>query len=307
MINDYSGFAHVLDSLHIPGKLPIEIIPGHEFRRATDQEIDRIKIELKNHRLVILPYEHRIISLEKGYTTEQLPPNKWKYYVISFKNTNDKLRTIEYAANLLKNDISLGYTFFNQFGGVVFSQAEISTFFIDHYIDWYTVKSIKRSEIHEINHNYNMITNLDSVRYPNIIKALSDFHQTKMITNRSILKVLSYFSIIECLLTHPPRPIDTIDSITRQISTKMSLLSKRFQRELEYNLYFPSLTDSEKLWKKLYSYRSQVAHGGNPDFSKQFLELQSHEKIRLFLFENLKLLLLYTLKEPEFISDLQKC
>jgi len=307
MSNDYSGFAHVLDSLDISGRLPIEIIPGHEFRRATDQEIDLIKRELKNHRLVILPYEHRIISLEKGHTIERLPPEKWKYYVISFKNTNDKIRTIEYAANLLKNDISLGYTFFTKVGGVGFSQAEISTFFIDHYTFWNTFKSIKRSEFLEISYNYNLITGLDSIRYPSIVKALSDFHQTKMITDRSTLKVLSYFSIFECLLTHLPNPNDTIDSITRQLRTKMSLLGKRFQRELEYNFYFPSLTDPEKIWTKLYSYRSRLAHGESIDFTQQLHDLQNHDKIRLFLFESLKLLLLYALKEPEFLSDLQKC
>ena len=306
MYNDFSGFAHVLDSLDVSGKLPIEIIPGHEFRRATDQEIDRIKRELKNHRLVISPYEHRIISTEKSFTTKPLPSTRWKYYVISFNNTNDELRTIENASNLLKNDISLGYMFFNQ-GGLGFSQAEISTYFIDHFSYWYTSKLIKRSEILEINYNYNLITNLDPIRYPPIVKALSDFHQTKMITDRSLLKVLSYFAIFECVLTHLPHPNDTIDSITRQIRTKMSLLGKRFQRELEYSLYFPSLTDPEKIWKKLYDYRSRLAHGESVDFTRQFHELQSHDKIRFFLLESLKLLLLYALKEPEFISDLQKC
>lgn len=128
-----------------------------------------------------------------------------------------------------------------------------------------------------------------------------------MITNRSLLKTLSYFSIIECLLTHQPKPSDTMDSLTRQITYKMLLLSKRFERELVYKTHFPSSTEPEKVWRMLYQYRSVIAHGGEVDFGKTFSTLVSRDKVTDFLKEGLKLLLLYSLKEPEFLADLQKC
>ena len=148
---------------------------------------------------------------------------------------------------------------------------------------------------------------VDEREYLYISRAISDLHQTKMITNHSILKVLSYFSIIECLLTHVPRPFDTIDSLTRQVSTKMSLLSKLFQRELDYTLHFPQLPKPEKVWIELYSYRSTIAHGGEANFDGPFKSLLSRDNIQDFLKQSLKLLILYSLKQPDFVTDLQRC
>lgn len=312
MTSGMSGFALILDSMDISGELPLEIIPDHWFRKAETQEIDRIKKQLSIHRTALILYEHGITSSGKDKKeSHRLPPDEWKYYVISFYGSNDKLRDIEYSSNLLKNDISLGYVFFNDSSGlptgIGYQLAEVSTFFVDHHMTWEAPKSMEHGELSEITTNYNLITALDKTRYPNISRAVSDFHQTKMITNRSILKVLSYFSIIECLLTHPPIPADRIDSLTRQITTKMSLLSKRFQRELQYKSYFPSITEPGKVWNKLYDYRSLVAHGAETDFTQRFSALISTDKIRVFLMESVKLLLLYALKEPEFLADLQKC
>ena len=314
MTNEPSSFCFILDSIDISGELPLEIIPGHWFRKATHEEIDLIKRELSTHRILHLPYEYGPAESNNDRTTFRLlPPDEWKYYVISFNGSNVKLGDLGYAANLLRNDISIGYTFLYNIdnipgpAGIVSHLPIITTFFVDRYPHVGPLNPIKPSELLEITPNYNLITGLDKTRYPNVSRAVSDFHQTKMITNRSVLKVLSYFSIIECLLTHNPRPIDTMDSLTRQISTKMSLLSKQFQRELQYNLHFPSLTDPEKVWRILYGYRSLVAHGGNADFKQQFAALQSTDNIRGFLIESLKLLLLYALKEPDFLADLQKC
>jgi len=181
-----------------------------------------------------------------------------------------------------------------------------STFIYDDMVGK-PLKLIKFKELREIATNYNLLINLDETSYSNIWRAVVDFDHTKVITRYTPLKNLSYFSIIECILTHPPRPLDTIDSITRQVSTKLSLLGKRFQRVLEYELQFPSLVEPETVWKKLYDYRSRLAHGSHVDFNKDFKALQSTENIRFFLFETVKLILLYALKDPDFLTDLQKC
>jgi len=308
------NFCFIVDLVNFEGKLPFEIIPGHWFRRATYREIRRIKKELYARGTDPFGYENKFVPTEKegaSWKSVPLPRDEWRYYVISFGGSNDKIMDIEYSANLLKHDINIGITFFSgEYGyGVGYNPFITSTFFADQSIDigFKEDMPLESNELLEINTNYDTIVNLDKLRYPNISRAISDFHQTKMITNRSILKVLSYFSIIECLLTHVPSPSDTIDSLTRQVSTKMSLLSKLFQRKLDYTLHFPQLPTPEKAWKKLYSYRSAVAHGGDADFNGEFATLLSRDNIQEFLKESLKLLLLYTLKEPGFVADLQKC
>lgn len=306
MTYDDSGFTLVLDSLNVSAKLPFELIPDHYFRKAEAQETAKIKEQLSAHKYSETLYEFEFIELAKDkYEGHRVPPEKWRYYVVSFSPTNNKLRDLEYAANLLKNDISLGYSFFTS--GMGYDMAHISTFFGDRHGRMQKPKSLTDEELRQITTNYGLITSLDKTRYSNISKAIADFHQTKAITNRTTLKVLSYFSIIECLLTHRPVPSDRTDSITRQITYKMCLLTKRFQRDLQYDLFFPNIPDPEKVWNRLYDYRSYLSHGEDIDFQQKFSTLINTGNIRLFLIESLKLLILYALKEPEFLADLQKC
>jgi len=255
-------------------------------------------------------YEYNINKLGTSGEYIHLPQKDWRYYVISFDGFNDKIMDLRYSANLLKNDINIGFEFISIIGGgrgTQYNQFISSTFFADQHIGFSPPLSLESNELLEINANYNNITKLDKTKYTNISRAISDFYQTKMITDLSVLKVLSYFSILECLLTHIPRPIDTIGSLTHQVSTKMSLLSKRFQRKLEYTTYFPQLPKPENVWGKLYSYRSAIAHGGEANYDGEFKALISQDNIRIHLKESIKLLLLYSLKEPEFITDFQKC
>lgn len=308
------NFCFIANSINFKGDLPFEIIPDHWFRKATAKEIQRIKKELDTRNMQHLAYELKFIPKEdKEASWESVPlaPDEWRYYVISFRGYNDKIHEIEYSANLLEHDIDIVFTFISHKGmdgfGKIYNPYITSVYFADPMTGFQPEIPLQSRELHEINTNYNAIMKLDKDRYHNIFRAISDFHQTKMITNRSSLKVLSYFSIIECLLTHVPRPLDTIDSLTHQVSSKMSLLSKRFQRNLDYARHFPQLPSPEKAWNKLYSYRSTIAHGGDANFKGEYSALSSRDIIHEFLKESLKLLLLYTLREPDFVADLQKC
>ena len=306
MINDYSGFAHVMDSLNVLAQLPFQLIPDHWFKRAEPQEVELIKQQLTDYSAVHWAYECAITEIENDhFEGSPMPSDQWRYYVISFSPNDNNLRYIQYAANLLKNDISLGYRFSP--GVISYTMAHISTFFDDRLGCMGIPKTITDEELGQITTNYDLITGLDKTRYPNVSRAIADFHRTKAITDAFTLKALSYFSIIECLLTHPPRPDDRTDSVTRQITSKMCLLSKRFQRELKYDSFFPNIPEPEKVWKRLYQYRNLLAHGANIDFQQKFSTLISTDNIRSFLVETIKLLILYALKEPEFLADLQKC
>lgn len=314
--DDYSGFSHVLDSLNVVAQLPFQLIPDHWFRRAEPDEVKRIKNELTVHPEAHLAYEYTFTKSKDGrIQAHRMQPDQWRYYVISFSPDNRKMTDIEYAADLLKNDITLGYTFSES--GILYSPFQISTFFHDpaqlipghHFYDptEQTPTAITDEDLSQITSNYGLLTDLDTTLYSSVSRAVADFHQTKAISKTVTLKVLSYFSIIESLLTHPPRPIDTTDSVTHQITSKMSLLTKRFQRNLQYASFFPNAAKPEMAWKKLYEYRNLLAHGDDIDFRRKFSIFISTDTIRSFLVETTKLLILYALKEPEFLADLQKC
>jgi len=62
-----------------------------------------------------------------------------------------------------------------------------------------------------------------------------------------------------------------------------------------------------KLWKKLYSYRSALAHGRSVDFKGDFAQLDSHAQVVEFLYDFTCSLVMYALQEPRLISDLREC
>ncbi|NVL89547.1 MAG: hypothetical protein HWN69_00935 [Desulfobacterales bacterium] len=142
--------------------------------------------------------------------------------------------------------------------------------------------------------------------YSNLYRSFRSFEDLKTIPDMSDLKVLGYFSIIEALITHAPKLAEPMDSLNHQLRTKVPLLRKRFEREISYQDYFERAKE-ENIWTKLYQFRSCIAHGAEPNFSKDLNVLRTCNDISLFLQELTKLLLIYTLKDPGFVSDLKKC
>jgi len=120
------------------------------------------------------------------------------------------------------------------------------------------------------------------------------------------LKILGYFSIVEMLVTHKPKLKESIDSISHQIATKYNLLLKKFERKVDFSEYFEA-ANSDKIWKKLYAYRSDVAHGNIASFSGEYTILKSPDVVNAFLNEIIKNTILLALDDPQFIFDLKQC
>lgn len=76
------------------------------------------------------------------------------------------------------------------------------------------------------------------------------------------MKRLGYFAVIEALLSHPSN--DPVDSIRKQLSRNLILVDHRL-KEVGRSLGFENFGDMspDKLIGRLYSYRSNIAHGGN--------------------------------------------
>jgi hypothetical protein len=114
---------------------------------------------------------------------------------------------------------------------------------------------------------------------------------------------LFLFAVFESVLTHDPA--GGYDSLTHQIANKMVLLNKRFEHPLDYSCFDGQ--DELRIWKKLYAYRSRVAHGVSPDFRGNLRVLKDERNVRQFLVSAVKVLLRHALKEPDLVLDLQKC
>jgi len=240
---------------------------------------------------------------------EKLPFEKWRYWILFAEESLREIDKLQHAANLIHNDLSFGYTVFEEGsykGGSTGNAYELSHYFGDAIsLLMESPKTLKTEELELIGKYHNLINSLDPEFQP-IYRVLQSFQHLKYIPDFSDLKIIGYFSIIESLITHPPKILGSEDSITHQIKTKIPLLQRRFDRVIDYSEFFREAKE-EKIWTKLYEYRSRVAHGGELDFKKSLRILKSHQAVQGFLKEITKLLIISSLRDPGFIFDLQRC
>jgi hypothetical protein len=164
---------------------------------------------------------------------------------------------------------------------------------------------IRTEELKEIGCNHGLLKKAQD-SCPTLHQTIRRFRYLKGLPRHSEFSFVAHFSLLEALITHSPKLTEPLDSITHQLKTKLNLLSKRFQRPLDYSSAFGTAT-ADAVWGKMYGYRSTVAHGEVPDFRKALKLLRSPETAFSFLKETLKLTILFALREPEFIADLKRC
>jgi hypothetical protein len=127
----------------------------------------------------------------------------------------------------------------------------------------------------------------------------------KELPRDSPLRFLGYFALLESLLTHAPVPTDPYDSITRQIKKKLTLLEHRLLYPIDFGEF--GTEKHERIWAKMYDYRSKVAHGGKPNFTNEHKLLKSHQCALNLVRETAKAVITQALREPQLILDLQEC
>ena len=128
----------------------------------------------------------------------------------------------------------------------------------------------------------------------------------KALGRDSRLRFLGYFAVLEALLTHAPDPKDPYDSITRQVKKKIALLNNQWPDSLDYTPFAGIPPD--KLWTRMYSYRSAIAHGDEPNLSSgELTVLKNHETALRLLVNTVKAVMRYALDEPLLLRDLRDC
>jgi hypothetical protein len=116
---------------------------------------------------------------------------------------------------------------------------------------------------------------------------------------------LGYFAILESILTHNPIPTDPYDSITRQVKKKLALLNNRWSEKIDYSVF--GGVAAEKLWTKMYAYRSSLAHGGKADFARDLRLLGSHFQALNLIKGTVKKIIRHSLDESQLLVDLRDC
>lgn len=318
------SFAFIISHVQLDLASSIEIDERHALRRANDVEIVFIKeiLEKSSHfgQQGWPPYENTVLAVpgENSATTYErhdLPRAEWKYWVITFKGQNDKIDIIGEVLLLLSTPLEIGFTVISHdffgipstqgYSGYSLMPAIMIARFTEFGQVWGKPGQVAIEELKSIPTLLGLYEKLDP-EFNFIHTAMKNFSQLRIIPNRSELIIVGLFSIIESLITHAPRLTESLDSINHQISSKIALLRKLYERKIVPENYFLHASE-DGIWKKLYSYRSSVAHGTPVSFSGNLSVLKSRDSVVKFLENNIIEIIKLALKQPQFIFDLRRC
>jgi hypothetical protein len=305
----------IANHMEVEVDLPCAITNEVTLRKPSDDELTDIRdilIKTSVEQMSYwMPYEAVFSSNEQNgsLARQTKDPALWKYWVLS-SNDGFSTHVLERASRLLSPSLEMAFTLrystFNGNENMGYSQQL-------HIAERFRSTALAHKEIIIFNEStlnnlkeINVLLNAIQAKYLFISTALAIFDDVSRIPNRSNLKIIGYFSVIEALITHAPRLTESLDSISHQIRGKIKLLSHRFDEPLNTSELFGNIK-SEKLWSKLYAFRSKVAHGDVPKFNGELSVLKNKDTVMEFIEIVCKQLLIQSLKEPELFQDLRAC
>lgn len=310
------NFAFIPNHLEIDNGLPFELAPGFIINKASNSQIKLIDKNIEKLGDLIAPehilpykisYSFNQVSNEEMYvSTDYLERIMWKYYVINYGEDCVNLSKLQLASNLSDVVLCLDVFTFEKYQGEYsfgYTPELVFRFFNDN--DLTQKKLITINNLQQIQRTYKRINEIEK-EYSEIFNAIILFNSLRFLSQYHNFKILGLFTVIESLLTHKPTSSETGDSITRQIRTKVPLLLNHDKNGKEILNVFEE-SNEQNVWKKLYAYRSCLAHGRNPDFKKELLLLENPLVVHDFLINCIKRLLLLALFEPRLVCDLKEC
>lgn len=308
------SFSFVLNVSRLVDYTAFLVAPGHELRRAVKSEVMAIK-DVLTYVTADMHWSawqggERVATENGGTTRPTLPEDQWRFFVIAFEGSNSTIAEIERVLCIAPFELKIGFTLLN---GVIpgkvrpmliyqparlFSQLHRAQRGALPFLD------LTSSEAGNLSLLLGQSSSWDE-KVVNLRRVTEQMLDLDALPYGSQLLFLAYFAVLESLLTHQPRPTDTIDSITRQVKQKVLLLDNRWQPSLDYTPFHGSAPAN--IWSKMYAYRSSLAHGAEPDFKKDLHILGDADRAFKLLKQTVEGVLRQTLKEPQLILDLRNC
>lgn len=309
-ITSQGCWAFVLNQIHIEEELPFSFAENCSIQIANADQIQKIKqmlAEKVGGGGMCLPTQfYECDAVRDGTSTSLLPltEKEWRYYVVSTGDNGGTNHNLHMASNISAAPLEISALKFYLKAGYGWRSGVLQSYFEQFPVP---VKRVGKDELLDIAKVYQSYISFDKDMYPEVPRAMSMFDSLSFLNRNSIFHVLGLFAIIEMLITHNPKLEDRGDSITHQMQSKIPLLARRFQKKLDYGLFFQDGLE-KKVWSALYKYRSAMAHGGVPDFASGDLRiLKDARNADSFLREVVKGLLRHSLQEPQLYQDLRNC
>lgn len=284
-----------------------QLAEGHELRCANSDEIEGIKRTIDKVN-VFSRYGYSEARLEEDGLVS-LPTEEWRYHVVAFRGNDSILNELKTAFDLSHVELEVGFTIYHLdpwAGSLESIWSNARLFHVLETVPWSSdfLVDVSTADVSEIKAIHTSLRSYDHAVL-DLKRFFIQMSHLKGLPHGSPLRFLGYFGILESLLTHNPRPNDTIDSITRQVKKKLTLLDRQFVKAIDYSGF--GQVNPEKVWTKMYAYRSVIAHGGRPDFTRDLAVLMNPQQALKLLKETAKALIRHTLNEPQLIVDLREC
>jgi hypothetical protein len=315
------AFGVVLEDVAAPHLTETDIGQGWFFRKASPKErsdckrvVGSINSLIKPMDFPSEPQELEFIPREQGSgidITQIKNPDDWRYFVVvpgdnptlhthqvteALKISNAELTVEHWGQNMeglngIRGPISVPYPTFSLSG------LEIET----RHIDFDEVKEC-----------LNLRGSLDEDCFKPISMALIRFLSLGRLP-RSDMKLLGYFGVIESLLSHAPKANDSADSISQQLKRNLILIENRLPDSEKIGQLLNDGTPDRAFITKLYSYRSDLAHGNismssRDKLAQKFGGIEGiHWDICIdnFLRTLVRRILKQALREPQLVTDLK--
>lgn len=310
-MND-TGFAFVLSNLEIKDSdLPVTLDDKSTLRRATPAEQEHYNKLLAKGGIFanfIVPHGSVVKQTDgESGPGRYVPPDKSTLLVVETKKFNHHIELINLAGKLVSYEFTIGgYASYSddkdrsQLGmWSFFTHAELQL--LDKFTRAEPVP-VSKPELDELARQYRLIDErADDAWLRRALAIFGDIHNLPVFSE---LRTLSYFSVLECILTK--KSSGGAMSIDKQLQHKTELLCNFTSYKTEPVRHFGEIK-IKNLWKILYELRSHIAHGNVYNFTGELTCLRDLQNVNEFLSGLVRQILSTALSQYQLVADLREC
>ncbi|PKA06394.1 HEPN domain-containing protein [Leptospira harrisiae] len=296
----------------------IEIFPGYILKKPDSTQLEIIfnyyRFSSNMAFLMTRPeYETQERQIDDKTTIhDHLEQSEWKYAIIEYEGMNydynliDSLRLSDSRIEIIC-DIMLSISG-KENDGLAYRDYDPIVTMVSNLNKKKEVYDLTKSTL-DINEillvkEQLKILGKNSSDYPMTTEAIRAYKALSKLEKNSYLRILSLVSIIEYFIVH--NPIDSNDSITRQIKNKFTLLNKLFHKPILTSNFFQKDISSDKIISNIYSLRSNIAHGITFELHKEQVRyLESFDKVVNFLDAFCRRLIIFSIINSNLMKDIK--
>ncbi|MCR8635763.1 hypothetical protein [Paenibacillus radicis (ex Xue et al. 2023)] len=302
------GFLFIGDTIRLEDDIQeFQIIEGYVLKKASETQVEGIKSFFSNNAdsdFFRMNYETIPEQYEDHTYYRQVEKfNDWNYWIVEY---DEEQSNFNLSLSLLLSKINLFPLFEKHKDSGKSYQNYAYQIFVAERKGGYKLKQITESDIQEIREIYHLLEGFGKEKhlFKYINKAINDYWLLRLIPKSTLFYTVGMFAILEALLVHHSQTI----SILHQLKTKLNLLNNRLEpsRKIKFQEFFGEVK-YETIISKLYSYRSDIAHGDFSDFKGELNILVDHKLVIEFIHHILKSVIVQSLREPQLIMDLKNC